>query len=173
MFSTRSSMLLSTPKGRPIAKRAAKKEAEASYVAIRASTFLFQLCLIAQIICCRSVCSALCCAKPPTASALLGGARCFFRSLQKLQQKKRPPKGGLSDLLYGFNLTEGLNYLLPFRVAVFVAASHVISVTPRAVARSLIGRNVLPSTTSGEEEAGIAEPLTLITFAPTVIVMIL
>ena len=88
-------------------------------------------------------------------------------------QKKRPPKGGLSDLLYGFNLTEGLNYLLPFRVAVFVAASHVISVTPRAVARSLIGRNVLPSTTSGEEEAGIAEPLTLITFAPTVIVMIL
>ena len=100
-------------------------------------------------------------------------ARCFFRSLQKLQQKKRPPKGGLSDLLYGFNLTEGLNYLLPFRVAVFVAASHVISVTPRAVARSLIGRNVLPSTTSGEEEAGIAEPLTLITFAPTVIVMIL
>ena len=88
-------------------------------------------------------------------------------------KKKRPPKGGLSDLLDGFNLTEGLNYLLPFRVAVFVAASHVISVTPRAVARSLIGRNVLPSTTSTEAEAGITEPLTLIAFAPTVIVMIL
>ena len=112
-FSTRSSMLLSTPPGRPIAKRAAKKEAEASYVSIRASTFFI--------------------------SALLDRA----------------------------------NYLLPFSVAVFVAASHVISVTPRAVARSLIGRNVLPSTTSGEAEAGIAEPLTLITLAPTVIVMIL
>ena len=77
-----------------------KKEAEASYVAIRASTFFI--------------------------SALLNRA----------------------------------NYLLPFSVAVFVAASHVISVTPRAVARSLIGRNVLPSTTSGEAEAGIAEPFT-------------
>ena len=86
--------------------------------------------------------------------------RAVFSPLQKLQQKKSTSYEVLSDLLYGFNLTEGLNYLLPFRVAVFVAASHVISTTPRAVARSLIGRNVLPSTISTDADAGIAEPFT-------------
>ena len=99
-FSMRPSMLLSTPTGRPIAKRAAKKEAEASYVAIRASTFLFQLCLIAQIICCRSECSALCCAKPPTASALLGGARCFFAATKTATKKETPKRGSLGFTLW-------------------------------------------------------------------------
>ena len=64
-------------------------------------------------------------------------------------------------------------YLLPFIVAVFVAASHVISVTPRAVARSLIGRNVLPSLICTVADAGIVLPLTVTTFWPATIVMIL
>ena len=64
-------------------------------------------------------------------------------------------------------------YLLPFIVAVFVAASHVMSVTPRAVARSLIGRNVLPSLICTVADAGIVLPLTVTTFWPATIVMIL
>ena len=65
------------------------------------------------------------------------------------------------------------NYLfwLPFIVAVFVAASHVISVTPRAVARSLIGRNVLPSLICTVADAGIVLPLTVTTFWPATIVL--
>ena len=49
---------------------------------------------------------------------------------------------------------------LPFKVAVFVAASHVISVTPNAVAKSLIGKNALSPEISTAEDAGIAEPFT-------------
>ena len=78
-------------------------------------------------------------------------------------QKKDTPFGVSLEILLVQLEWRKDNYLfwLPFIVAVFVAASHVMSVTPRAVARSLIGRNVLPSLICTVADAGIVLPLTV------------
>ena len=102
---------------------------------------------------------------------------CFYRSFfiapfsEKGIEKEYLLRGTLRDSTDSVRMR--VAYLLPFIVAVFVAASHVMSVTPRAVARSLIGRNVLPSLICTVADAGIVLPLTVTTFWPATIVMIL
>ena len=74
--------------------------------------------------------------------------------------KKRPPQKRRSLVLTKVKHLEGTNYLLPFSVAVFVAASHVISVTPSALPRSLRPRNILSFVISTAAVAGIIAPFT-------------
>lgn len=80
------------------------------------------------------------------------------------KNKKRPPQKRRSLVLTKVKHLEGTNYLLPFSVAVFVAPSHVMSVTPRAVPRSLRPRNILFSLISTDVDAGIGAAFTYTTF---------
>ncbi len=82
----------------------------------------------------------------------------------KKNNKKRPPQKRRSLVLTKVKHLEGTNYLLPFSVAVFVAASHVISVTPRALPRSLRPRNILSFVISTDVDAGIGAAFTYTTF---------
>lgn len=74
--------------------------------------------------------------------------------------KKRPPQKRRSLILTKVKHLVETNYLLPFSVAVFVAASHVMSVTPRALPRSLRPRNILSFVISTAAVAGIIAPFT-------------
>ena len=74
--------------------------------------------------------------------------------------KKRPPQKRRSLILTKVLHLVETNYLLPFSVAVFVAASHVMSVTPRALPRSLRPRNILSFVISTAAVAGIIAPFT-------------
>ena len=74
--------------------------------------------------------------------------------------KKRPTQKRRSLVLTKVLHLEGTNYLLPFSVAVFVAPSQAMSVTPRALPRSLRPRNILSFVISTAAVAGIIAPFT-------------
>lgn len=74
--------------------------------------------------------------------------------------KKRPPQKRRSLILTKVKHLVETNYLLPFSVAVFVAPSQAMSVTPRALPRSLRPRNILSFVISTAAVAGIIAPFT-------------